>query len=114
VRVEEWGGWIWLSFADGIPALRQYLGTIGDELEGYNLESFTTIYRAGVRLKANWKIVMDAFNETWHVQFTHRKTLTGIVMWRHAVLKIAEPHTWMTIPIRGFTGSSIFFRAVGL
>jgi phenylpropionate dioxygenase-like ring-hydroxylating dioxygenase large terminal subunit len=103
VRVEEWGGWIWLSFSDRIPALRQYLGTIGDELEGYNLESFTTIYRASVRLKANWKIVMDAFNETWHVPFTHRNTLTGIVMWRHAVLKIAEPHTWMTIPIRGFT-----------
>jgi choline monooxygenase len=103
VRVDEWGGWIWLSFSDRTPPLRQYLGTIGDELEGYHLESFSTEYRASVRLQANWKIVMDAFNETWHVPFTHKDTLAGIVMWRHAVLKIAEPHTWMTIPIRGFT-----------
>jgi choline monooxygenase len=103
VRTEEWGGWIWLSFSDTIPPLRQYLGAIGDELEGYQLDTFRTTHRASVRLKANWKIVMDAFNETWHVPFTHKETLAGIVMWRHAVLKITEPHTWMTIPIRGFT-----------
>ena len=103
VRVEEWGGWIWLSFSDRIPPLRQYLGTIGDELDGYNLESFNTIYRSDVRLHANWKIVMDAFNETWHVPFTHKDTLAGLVMWRHAILRIAEPHTWMTVPVRGFT-----------
>jgi choline monooxygenase len=103
VRVEEWAGWIWLSFSDRIPPLRQYLATIGDELEGYHLESFTTEYRASVRLRANWKIVVDSFNETWHVPFTHKDTLAEIVMWRQAVLKIAEPHSWMTIPIRRFT-----------
>ncbi|MET8430579.1 aromatic ring-hydroxylating dioxygenase subunit alpha [Nocardia sp. NPDC004860] len=103
VRAEEWGGWIWLSFSERIPALREYLGTIGDELEGYDLEEFTTVYRTSVTLKANWKIVVDAFNETWHVPFTHKDTLAGTVMWRDAILKITEPHTWMTIPIRGFT-----------
>lgn len=103
VRVDEWGGWIWLSFSDQIAPLREYLGTIGDELESYHLESFTTQYRASVRLQANWKIVIDAFNETWHVPFTHKDTLTSMVMWRQAFLKLAPPHSWMTIPIRDFT-----------
>jgi len=103
VRVEEWGGWVWLTFSERVAPLRAYLGAIGDELEGYQLESFRTIHRTDVVLQANWKIVVDAFNETWHVPFTHKETLAGSVMWRHAALKLAEPHTWMTIPIRGFT-----------
>ncbi|WP_433518215.1 aromatic ring-hydroxylating oxygenase subunit alpha [Nonomuraea sp. CA-143628] len=107
VRGEEWGGWIWLCFSDDVPPLREYLGRIGDELAGYGLEGFTTRFRKSVALKANWKIVVDAFNETWHVPFTHKDTLAGLVMWRDAVLKITPPHTWMTLPIRGFTDKAV-------
>lgn len=49
---------------------------------------------------------MDSFNETWHVPFTHKDTLAGLVLWRDAVLKLTSPHSWMTIPIRGFTDKS--------
>lgn len=103
VRTAEWGGWIWLSLSQDTAPLLEYLGEIGVELSGYGLDRFTTIFRAETTLQANWKIVMDAFNETWHVPFTHKDTLSGIVLWRQAVLRITEPHTWMTIPIRGFT-----------
>jgi phenylpropionate dioxygenase-like ring-hydroxylating dioxygenase large terminal subunit len=103
VRVEEWAGFVWLSFADDVADLRSYLGVIGTELEGYGLERFETKYRSRIELNANWKLVMDAFNETWHVPFTHRDTLVGIVLWRDAVLKLEPPHSWMTLPVRGFT-----------
>jgi choline monooxygenase len=103
VRVTEWGGWIWLTLSDDTPPLREYLGDIGTELEGYDLDNFTTKFRKTVRLKANWKIVVDAFNETWHVPFTHSDTLAGLVLWRDAALKLTSPHSWMTLPIRGFT-----------
>jgi phenylpropionate dioxygenase-like ring-hydroxylating dioxygenase large terminal subunit len=103
VRAEEWAGWIWLSFSDHAPGLRDYLGDIGTELEGYGLDGFKTVFQTSIRLKANWKIVVDAFNETWHVPFTHKETLAGTVLWREAILRITEPHSWMTIPVRGFT-----------
>lgn len=106
VRVQEWAGFIWLTFGDETPELREYLGVIGHELEGYGLERFTTKYRESLELDANWKIVVDAFNETWHVPFTHTDTLTGLVMWRDAVLKLEPPHSWMTLPLRGFTERS--------
>lgn len=106
VRVTEWGGLIWLCFSDKVPELREYLGEIGEELSGYGMENFTVRYRETVRLKANWKIVVDAFNETWHVPFTHKDTLSGMVLWRDAVLKLAAPHSWMKLPIRGFTDKS--------
>jgi phenylpropionate dioxygenase-like ring-hydroxylating dioxygenase large terminal subunit len=103
VRVAEWSGWIWLCLGEGVPDLREYLGQVGDELDGYGLDRFTTLYRHSVTLDANWKIVVDAFNETWHVPFTHKDTLSGIIRWREAVLRITSPHSWMTIPVTGFT-----------
>lgn len=103
VRVEEWGGLIWLCFSDETPDLWPYLGEIGKELSGYGLEEFRTVYRKEVVLNANWKIVIDGFNETWHVPFTHQESLGGIVRWREAELHVPSPHSWMTIPIRGFT-----------
>lgn len=103
VRVVEWAGLIWLTFSDELPELREYLGNIGTELAGYGLENFHTRFRETVRLQANWKLVVDAFNETWHVPFTHKDTLSNLVLWRDAALKITSPHSWMTIPIRGFT-----------
>jgi choline monooxygenase len=103
VRVAEWAGFVWLAFSDEIPDLQEYLGDIGTLLDGYGLDRFETRFRHSVRLNANWKIVVDAFNETWHVPFTHKTTLGGFIQWRDAVLRIARPHSWMTIPVRGFT-----------
>jgi phenylpropionate dioxygenase-like ring-hydroxylating dioxygenase large terminal subunit len=86
-----------------VPPLADYLGDIGTELAGYGLDGFTVRFRMTAVMKANWKLVVDAFNETWHVPFTHKDTLAGMVLWRDAVLKITPPHSWMTLPIRGFT-----------
>jgi phenylpropionate dioxygenase-like ring-hydroxylating dioxygenase large terminal subunit len=103
VRATEWAGWVWLTLSPDTPELLDYLGVIGEQLAGYGLDGFTTKYRHSVRLRANWKIVVDAFNETWHVPFTHKDTLGGIIGWRDAALKIASPHSWMTLPVRGLT-----------
>ncbi|HEX3613197.1 MAG TPA: aromatic ring-hydroxylating dioxygenase subunit alpha [Sporichthyaceae bacterium] len=104
VRVQEWGGFIWLCLSDTSIGLEGYLGTIGTQLAGYGLDEFRTVYRTEVVLNANWKIVMDGFNETWHVPFTHADSLADIVLWREATLHVdSPPHSWMTIPIRGFT-----------
>jgi phenylpropionate dioxygenase-like ring-hydroxylating dioxygenase large terminal subunit len=103
VRATEWSGWIWLTMSDQAPTLQEYLGDIADELSGYANLGFEARYRSSVRLNANWKAVVDSFNETWHVPFTHKDTLSGMVMWRDAALRIAQPHSWMTLPIRGFT-----------
>jgi choline monooxygenase len=103
VRTEEWGAWIWLTFSDDVPPLEVYLGEVGEELAGYGLEDFMVVYSHTAVLDANWKLVLDAFNETWHVPFTHKDSLSTTVMWREAVLHLPDPHSWMTIPIRGFT-----------
>jgi phenylpropionate dioxygenase-like ring-hydroxylating dioxygenase large terminal subunit len=103
VRVTEWAGFVWLSFSDELPELKEYLGDIGVLMEGYGMEGFETKSRVAIKVSANWKVVVDAFNETWHVPFTHQHTLSGFIQWRDAVLRLTPPHSWMTIPVRGFT-----------
>jgi choline monooxygenase len=106
VRVAEWAGFVWLALSDEVPELSEFLGDIGAELSWYELEGFGTLYRHEIRLRANWKLVVDAFNETWHVPFTHSDTLTGMILWRDAALKITPPHTWMTLPVRDYTAAA--------
>lgn len=103
VRVEEFGGFVWLCFDQETPDLRPFLGDIATELDWFELENFDVRYRFDVTLEANWKVVVDAFNETWHVPFTHQETLSEVVQWGKAHLRICDPHSWMTIPVRGLT-----------
>jgi choline monooxygenase len=102
-RVDEYAGFIWICFSDDAPDLRTYLDDIATELDWFGLENFNTRYRFDLMLDANWKVVVDAFNETWHVPFTHKKTLSDIVQWGKAHLRICDPHSWMTIPVKGLT-----------
>jgi len=103
VRATEWGSFIWLCLSDDVPELEPYLGAVGEELSFYGLDRFETRFRYEIELNANWKVVVDAFNETWHVPFTHSVTLGKFVLWRDAHLRITPPHSWMTLPLKGFT-----------
>jgi choline monooxygenase len=103
VRVKEWSGFVWLCFSESAPELEEYLGDLWAELAWYRMDRFQTRFRKTITIAANWKLVVDAFNETWHVPFTHGSTLESLMGWRDAWLRITPPHSWMTLPIRGFT-----------
>ncbi len=103
VRVAEWNGFVWVALQDEVPELSEYLGDLWDELGYYHMENFEIRYRQSAELNANWKVVIDAFNETWHVPSTHQETLSSLMLWRDARLKICSPHSWMTLPIAGYT-----------
>jgi hypothetical protein len=79
------------------------MGDLWGELNFYGMDKFQCRYRFDLKLNANWKLVVDAFNETWHVPFTHKATLVGMMLWREAHLHITPPHSWMTLPVKDFT-----------
>jgi choline monooxygenase len=103
VRATEFAGFVWICLSRETADLKSYLGEIGTELDWFGLEKFETRFRFDLTLNANWKLVVDAFNETWHVPFTHHATLSSIVEWGKAHLRICDPHSWMTIPVKGLT-----------
>jgi choline monooxygenase len=103
VRATEWNGLVWITLSDATPPLQDFLGVLWDELGYYGMDRFEIRYRVTPDLNANWKVVVDAFNETWHVPFTHQETLSGMMLWRDARIRVCPPHSWMTLPVANYT-----------
>src|ERR1700722_9599219 len=75
VRVDRWGGFVWVCLDSDTPPLLEYLDPLPTLLAPYHLDQMRIrSYRATV-LPANWKVVVDAFNEGYHVQGTHPQIL---------------------------------------
>jgi choline monooxygenase len=101
VAVEEWNGMIWLNLdPEGATPLHQYLGEVGKEIDGYPLNQWPFVRERAWTVNANWKTALDAFNETWHVPFTHSDTVRGGLLWRDAAFDVMGDHSMMVIPLR--------------
>jgi len=75
VRAECWAGFVWITLDPGAPPLLEYLGPLPALLAPYHLEGMRLRANLATVLPANWKVVVDAFNEGYHVQGTHPQLL---------------------------------------
>ena len=75
VRVDRWGGFVWICLDPHAPALNDYLNPLPTLLAPYHLERLHLRTYLSTVLPANWKVAVDAFNEGYHVQGTHPQLL---------------------------------------
>lgn len=75
VRVASWGGWVFVTMNPDAPPLAEYLGDVPEHLDCYELEKTRCIWQLTVTAPVNWKLVLGAFNEAYHVEATHPQTL---------------------------------------
>jgi phenylpropionate dioxygenase-like ring-hydroxylating dioxygenase large terminal subunit len=71
VRLDTWGGWIWINFDPGCEPLRDYLEPVASMLDPFELENMRYKWRKWVVMDCNWKVAVEAFNEAYHVPGTH-------------------------------------------
>jgi nitrite reductase/ring-hydroxylating ferredoxin subunit len=75
VRAECWGGFVFVNLDDDAEPLLDFLDPLPTLLAPYRLDEMRfRSYRTTV-LPANWKAVVDAFNEGYHVQGLHPQVL---------------------------------------
>ena len=77
VACEVWQGFIFIN-VDPQPqeTLTEYLGELGSSLDGYPFtEISATSASWTTEVRANWKLVKDAFQEIYHVGFLHRRSI---------------------------------------
>lgn len=77
VAVDVWAGFIFIN-VDSNPqeTLQDYLGELGAGLIDYpfgELSATSTSWTTEV--KANWKVIKDAFQEVYHVAFLHKRSI---------------------------------------
>ena len=75
VRVERWGGFVWICLDPDAPGLLEYLEPLPGLLAPYHLDRLRLRTYLSTVLPANWKVAVDAFNEGYHVQGTHPQLL---------------------------------------
>ncbi len=71
VKVDTWGGWIWINLDPEAMPLAEYLHPAATMLDPYQLQNMRARWRKWVIFECNWKVAMEAFCETYHVATTH-------------------------------------------
>ena len=71
VNVDTWGGWIWINMDPDREPLRDYLEPAATMLDPFRLQNMRCRWRKWLHFDCNWKVAMEAFNETYHVATTH-------------------------------------------
>jgi phenylpropionate dioxygenase-like ring-hydroxylating dioxygenase large terminal subunit len=76
IALEIWNGFIFLNFSP-VPemTLREYLAGLDVVLEGMAFQDYPFLIRYEEDVASNWKLLVNAFNEGYHIQFLHPKTL---------------------------------------
>lgn len=71
VKLDSWGGWLWINMDPDSEPLRQYLEPIATLLDPYELEKMRYRWRQWLVFPCNWKTALEAFNESHHAAITH-------------------------------------------
>jgi phenylpropionate dioxygenase-like ring-hydroxylating dioxygenase large terminal subunit len=71
VKADTWGGWIWINMDPNCEPLRDYLEPAASMLDPFELQNMRYRWRRWLVFDCNWKVAMEAFDETYHVPATH-------------------------------------------
>ncbi len=76
IECEVWDGWIFINLnPENTVSLKDYLGGMGEFLSGLPYVNSGRSVRIQANLKCNWKMVVDAFIESYHIPSLHSKTI---------------------------------------
>lgn len=86
VRVETWGGWVWINMDLGAPPLRDQLEPAASLLAPFELDKMRYRWRMWCHFECNWKVALEAFIEAYHVEGTHPQLMNvgDFHMWSRA------------------------------
>jgi phenylpropionate dioxygenase-like ring-hydroxylating dioxygenase large terminal subunit len=97
VSVDTWNGFIFINL-DPKPSvsLKDFMEPMYAGFETYPFEKFTACYAWNVVVGCNWKVALDAFQETYHVGYVHGRSIA------YALLKDEDGNLH---PIDGLCGT---------
>jgi phenylpropionate dioxygenase-like ring-hydroxylating dioxygenase large terminal subunit len=75
LRLDTWGGFLFLCFDDSAPDLAHYLGDLPTRTAPYNLAAMACVRRKEFMLECNWKLFVENAKESYHIATVHRNTI---------------------------------------
>jgi phenylpropionate dioxygenase-like ring-hydroxylating dioxygenase large terminal subunit len=71
VRCESWQGWVFVSEDPAAPPLVEFLGPICHQMVDIDGPAMRLVGTQAHHLECNWKLMVDAFLEVYHVRTVH-------------------------------------------
>jgi len=71
IRVETWGGFLWVNLEPAGPSLREALGPFFSRFDRFPIASLRLGGRQAYEVEANWKIIVENFSECYHCAPVH-------------------------------------------
>lgn len=86
-------GFIWAQLeGEGPPDIDAFLGSIAEDFEIFGTSSSVVFRRSVTRKKANWKLIVEAFQDGYHVVRLHRQSIGPYFLDARAALERKGEH----------------------
>ncbi|CDO35258.1 SRPBCC family protein [Novosphingobium sp. KN65.2] len=95
VRLERWGGFLFINADPDAPSLKDELGVIPEHFASFDMENRYTSVRIRKLIRCNWKIGQEPFQESYHVTETHgpfAASLVGDTQTQYDIYKNGQGH----------------------
>ena len=80
VRIDTWGGFVFLNFDRECGPLSDFLEVLPEHFASFGLEDRWKAAHVRKIMPCNWKLALEAFLESFHIPVAHPQT-TGYVAW---------------------------------
>ncbi len=94
VRIDTWGGFLFVNFDDDAPSLSEYLGDMPEVLAAYDCENLVLTRTRTHIVDCNWKIHIENAMEEYHLPSVHGSTL-NLLDFEH--FDVPAQGAWMAI-----------------
>ncbi len=71
VGVTVFGGWVWVDLSGTAPDIDEHFGNLGEISSPYETDRLITAATHSYTIDANWKIVVENYNECYHCSSIH-------------------------------------------
>lgn len=99
--VIERHGLVWVTPSPNLPLDESLLlGELDNEIASYNFESFAYYQSRTLKKQFNWKLAIDTFLESWHLDKLHRNSLSQIFLSGIGLVDVFGQHLRIVYPRR--------------
>jgi phenylpropionate dioxygenase-like ring-hydroxylating dioxygenase large terminal subunit len=85
IDIDEWGGFVFvrLNRESGNSSLKDQLGPVPERLARYPLSELRTARRIAYPINANWKVMLENYNECYHCGPVHPELCNLVPAFKH-------------------------------